>query len=421
MEDKWENSTRMLVAKKILGELVDSLRSVPDLEIALRVFGHQSDKRQVNCQDTKLEIPFKPGNHDALINRIKSIDPRGTTLIAYTLKEAASDFKNYTKNSRNVIILLTDGIESCGGDPCALSYELQKNKVVLKPFIIGIGNEESWAKAFDCMGQYFNAASEKNFKELLNIIFAQTLLETTVKVKILNSNDEPKETNVNMTFVNSVTGEPVYDFVHYLDSRGEPDNLKVDPIITYDLVINTIPKVEKKNIGLLGGRENIITVKAPQGSLLIKDNYKDYKQLKAIIRQSNSPVTIHTQNAGITERYLTGTYEVEVLTLPRTVFKDVTIKQSQTITLEIDPPGVLNVMESISGYGSIYEIKPTGEQVLIYNCENDNSKINMAMQPGKYKFVFRSKKSDGSAYTDVQFFTIRSGATTNLKLFQKNQ
>ena len=50
--------TRMDVAKRLLSKMVDSLRNTPNLELALRVYGHQSTKDKQNCRDTKLEIPF---------------------------------------------------------------------------------------------------------------------------------------------------------------------------------------------------------------------------------------------------------------------------------------------------------------------------------------------------------------------------
>jgi Ca-activated chloride channel family protein len=111
-----------------------------------------------------------------------------------------------------------------------------------------------------------------------------------------------------------------------------------------------------------------------------------------------------------------GSYNVEVLTLPRTYFYGVKINQSETTSLSIDPPGILNVVENIQGIGSIYLIKDTGEHVWIYNLEGETSKTFLALQPGNYKFVFRSKKAMGSHFTFVRLFTIRSGATTNVKL-----
>lgn len=407
----------MTVAKEVLSQFVDSLKTVPNLELALRVYGHEWDKRYNNCKDTKLEIGFGPGNHESIKNRIKTIEPKGVTLISYSLLQAAADFPE-NKQSRNVIILLTDGIESCGGDPCALSLSLQKKDIFLKPFIIGMGADPAFDKAFGCMGQYFDAPDVSTFKKVMGKILVQTLSETTVRVNLLDEQNKPTETNVNMTFFNSVTGEPVYDFVHFLKPNGKPDNLKVDAILSYDLVVNTIPKVIKPNIFLEGGTENIINVKTPQGTLLIKDNYKEYDgKVKAIIRESNKKETLHIQSVGTREKYLTGTYDVEVLTLPRTYFTGVKISQSKVTTLTLEVPGVLNISDYVQGYGSLYQINDDGSQTWIWNLENESSKTSLPMQPGNYKFVFRSKKAIGSSFTDVQLFTIKSGTTTTLKLF----
>lgn len=418
MTDKWEGRPRIDIAKEIISKLVDSLKIVPNLELALRVYGHQWDKRYNNCKDTKLEVPFKKGNFDAIKAKIKTIEPKGTTLIANSLQQSADDFPE-DKNSRNVIILITDGIEACGGDPCALSIALQKKRIFLKPFIIGIGADENFAKAFSCMGQYFDAKNVQEFRANLNKIFIQTLRETTVVINLLDENDKPTETDVNMSFINTVTGETQYDFVHFIKPDGKPDRVKIDAILTYNIVVNTIPKVVKENVAFEGGIENTVSIKTPQGTLIIKDKYKEYKDLKAIVYVNNSAEILNVQDCGKKQKYLVGTYDVEALTLPRIKFKDVNIRQGQLTTLTIAIPGLLNISDAIAGFGSIYEVKENGDHEWIYNLPDENTKIQLPIQPGNYKFVFRSNKTRGSEFTDVQFFTIQSGATTNLKPFSR--
>lgn len=416
MTDKWEGKPRMDVAKQVLTQLVDSLKDVPHVEIALRAFGHEWDKRYNNCKDTKLEVGFKKGNSETVKAKIKSLQPLGVTLIAHSLLQAAHDFPE-DKNVRNVIILITDGIESCGGDPCALSLALQKKKIFLKPFIIGIGATEDFQKAFSCMGQYFEASKVKDFRKTLDQILVQTLNETTVVVNLLDIKNKATETNVNISFVNALTGETEYDYVHYIHPNGKPEVVKIDPLLTYDLIVNTIPKVIKTNVSFEGGIENIVKIKTPQGSLLVKDHHKEYVKLPVLVRGSGNSGTLNVQQAGQKEKYIVGSYDVEILTIPRTYFNNVKINQSLTTILTIEAPGVLNITENIPGFGSIYLVKPSGEHTWIHNLEQETSKTFLAMQPGNYKFVFRSKKAMGSNYTDVQFFTIRSGATTHLKLY----
>lgn len=407
--------TRILVAKDILSNLVDSLKNQPRLEIGLRVFGHQFDRKYNNCTDTKLEVPFKPGNHADIKTKIKAIDPKGTTLIAHSILQAAEDFPQ-GPNSRNILILITDGIEACGGDPCAISIALQKKGIFLKPFIIGLGSNANFDKAFSCMGQYYDANDSKTFKAVLDKVMKQTFEKTTVKVELLNEQNQPKETNVNVSFVNNVTNQIVYDFVHFLAADGKTDVLDIDPVLSYDLVVNTIPQVVKKDVYLEGGTENVIRIKCPQGILFLKSNYQEYKNLKMIIRDQQGK-TLNVQNQNSFDKYLTGTYSVEILTLPRTYFPQVKIEQGKTTTLQIDAPGVLSVVNNISGFGSIYKIHNSGHQEWVANLENENSRTSLGMQPGNYKLVFRSKNASGSRFTEVKEFTIRSGATTNVKLF----
>ena len=81
------------------------------------------------------------------------IKPQGNTPIAYSLSESADDFPGVS-NYRNIIIIITDGLESCNGDPCQVSRDLQKKGIFLKPFVIGIGMSENYERQFGCLGEF---------------------------------------------------------------------------------------------------------------------------------------------------------------------------------------------------------------------------------------------------------------------------
>lgn len=208
---KWETSQRWLVAKTMLARMADSLDSYKNLEVALRVYGHQTPVNLKNCKDTKLEVPFAAHNSDNIKKKLQQITPKGNTPITYSLQQSANDFPQ-DPNSRNVVIIITDGLESCGGDPCATSQALQKKRVFLKPFIIGLGDDPGYSQQFGCMGQYFNASDIKTFQQVLDNVISIALKKTTVSVELTDDAGRPVETNVNMTFVNTVTGGPEYNY-----------------------------------------------------------------------------------------------------------------------------------------------------------------------------------------------------------------
>jgi Ca-activated chloride channel homolog len=415
---KWENSNRMEVAKKLLSHLVDSLERYDNVEVALRIYGHQSGREQNDCRDTKLEVPFAAKNSKAIKRKLDQITPRGNTPITYSLLQSASDFPD--TRSRNVVILITDGLESCNGDPCAVSLALQKKRVFLRPFIIGIGILPEYDQQLSCIGQYFNAADVRTFEHVLAEIVKHTLSETTVSVELLDEQGRAVETDVNMTFLNSVTGDTEYNYVHYMNAQGRTDILDIDALIPYNLIVNTTPPVVAHNLKIIPGQHNVVRVKAPQGDLYLRqDGPSPYGQLTALIRERGSDYTLNAQTFGSKHKYLTGRYDIEILTLPRIYMQDVIISQGQTRTITIPPPGQLVIPSSMQGFGSIYEVDETGRQQLIYTLPEENSKLTMAMQPGKYRLVYRIKSAQASKFTDVQDFTIKSGATTTVKIFNR--
>ncbi|TGE18908.1 vWA domain-containing protein [Hymenobacter elongatus] len=415
-----EGTPRWTVAKDLLAKMVDSLNAYPNLELALRVYGHLHDDDENNCEDSRLEVPFAPKNAKAIKDRLKTLEARGNTPITYSLQQSANDFPT-DKASRNVLILITDGLESCKGDPCAASVALQRRHVFLKPFVIGLGAEKDFGRQLDCLGQYYNAASAKTFRRVLDNVITQTLTKTTVSVNLTDEAGKGVESNVNLTFVNNVTETPEYNYVHFRDAQGKSDVLDIDALQSYDLVINTVPPVRQQNLAIRPGKANVLTFKVPQGTLVLqppKIAPNPYGTVQAVVRAAGSPATVVSLPFGTRQKLLAGTYEVELLTLPRTT-RRVSIRQGQETAVTYDAPGTLNIVTDLKGYGSIYRLNNDESQTWVYTLPEGSSKVNLPIQPGAYRLVFRTATATGSQFTDVRTFTIRSGQTSSVSMFGK--
>lgn len=412
-----DKDNRINIAKRIMGKLMDSLQNAKGVEVALRVYGHTSPPSRHDCKDTKLEVPFSRNNHQKIKDKVNSITPKGTTLIAYSLQLAAGDFPK-EPNVRNVIVLITDGIEECQGDPCAVSEALQSSGVILRPFIIGLGGNEDFRKAFECVGRYYDAMTEADFDLVLNVVISQAINNTTAQVNLLDIYSKPTETNVDMTFYDQHSGQMIYNYIHTMNEKGVPDTLLLDPIYKYRMKVHTIPPVEKSNIEITPGKHTIIGVDAPQGSLVVRTQggITNYSQLKFIVRKANQMETLNVQDANISEKYIVGKYDLEILTLPRMIVKGVEIIQSNTNTVAIEQPGRLTVMAVTQNYyADIYKME-RDEIVWIYKIPMEARMQNILMQPGKYKIIYRAKNSYRSNQTFERQFEIKSGATTNFNL-----
>ena len=414
MLGRWQSGRKIDIAKQLLTNITDSLKDVRNLELALRVYGHQRSFPPQDCDDTRLEINFIPSNifAERVKGKLSMIRAKGTTPIARSLEEAASDFP--IDNSRNIVILITDGKEECGMDPCAVSRLFAKKGIILKPFVIGIGLDESWKDNLDCVGTFFDAANEKDFSNILNIVISHVVDNTTTQVNLLDSLGNPTETNVPLTFYDNFTDIVKYNFVHTMNNMGNPDTMIIDPVLKYRVVAHTIPPVESKVITILPGEHTVIPLKTPQGKLKITIKTKEDYQF--IVKQSNQNETINVQKINNSQSYLTGFYDIELLTLPRQYFKNIRINQNQLTQLQLPSTGLANILLPANGYGGVY-LKDGDKLTEIYKFNGESNQYKLTLLPGKYKVIYRSKSSKKYIYTDEKSFVIKSGKSQLIKIY----
>ena len=413
MYAQWDGNSRMEIAKELLSNMLDSLDKKENLQVGLRCYGHQKPSSPQDCRDTRLEVPFGNNTIPAIKNRLKTLRPKGTTPIAKALESGALDFPTVTSNSRNIVILITDGIEECGGDPCAVSRLYQEKKIILKPFVIGIGLSEEYKKNFECVGTFYDARNPDEFKNILDVVISQVLNSTTAQVNLLDENEMPTETNVPLSFYDSFSGILQYNFIHTMNSRGNPDTLNIDPVLSYKVVAHTIPQTEAEgDWKLIPGKHTTIPIKCPQGTLSISSAINKTK-VECIIREKGKTETLNVQQLNTKQRYLTGEYDLEILTLPR-IYETVRINQSESTNVKIPEPGLVVLSASSSPYGSIFEVS----NELKWVCDLNTKKRRQALYllPGKYKVVYRAKNAYSSEYTKEKTFKISSIKTVSLKL-----
>jgi Ca-activated chloride channel homolog len=104
--------------------------------LALRIYGSQSQVIRDDCTDSVLAVPFAAAkdNRDKIKLALGQTHARGVTPIAYSLQLAAGDFTN--DKIQRTIILVSDGAESCNGDPCSVAEQMAGNGFVIN--VIGL-------------------------------------------------------------------------------------------------------------------------------------------------------------------------------------------------------------------------------------------------------------------------------------------
>src|ERR1041384_3434614 len=239
MTAKHQGTTRMEGAKELFFRFIDSLGRDKKMMFALRMYGQTVKYPPGDCNDSKLVVPFAAGNLDLIKQKVKEAKPTGITPIEHSLTQSANDFKD--NKSTNIVILITDGIEECGGDPCRARQKLIEKGIVFKPFIIGIGLTPEQIKTFECVGTYFDYDNSNTFSDISQIVIKQKMNKTSAQVNLLDVNSKPSKTNVNMTFYDVKKNQYVYNYIHTLNYQNNPDTLYIDDFPTYKVVAHTIP------------------------------------------------------------------------------------------------------------------------------------------------------------------------------------
>lgn len=416
MNANWGEQTRIEAAKELLSQTVDSLIGIENLEIALRVYGHQSPITATfqDCNDTKLEVPFGTNNFQRIKGVIKTIKAKGTTPIARSLEAAAEDFPD--QNGRNIIILITDGLEACDNDPCVIAKKLKDKNINITPFVIGLGLDLSYLEQFRCIGSYSEAESKNAFKNALKNIVSKALVNTTVQINLNDITFKPNETDVTLFLYAAGTNNLKYTFQHTINRFGNPDTLILDPAYKYDLIVNTLPKIELKDITIKRNTHNTIVVDAPQGYIRTRltNATKNYI-IETRITQLHNDQTINVQEINSTDKYIVGKYAVEVLTLPRQ-YLTVDVTQSSITSIDIEAPGLLTYKCSNATVGQIFIQNKEGKWDWVCNIPANSLSGQWNLQPGSYRISYRQKNIKSATYSYEQDFRILSNKTTSITL-----
>lgn len=417
MKGGWKGTSKFDLAKKILGNTIDSVeRTKQPVEFALRIFGHQSPRESNNCTDTKLEVGFSKGNAAAIAGRLNQIRPKGQTPIAYTLLQSLDDFPKDSL-ATNAIILITDGNETCGGNFCDLNAKFEEKGIALRPFIVGLGLNDSLKKKFDCLGTFYDVQNEDMLSSTMRILISRVLNPTTCQINLLDAYGNPTETNVEMTLYDHKSKTIRYNFIHTLNAKGRPDTLSLDPKYVYDLEVHSSPGVIKEGIELVPGTHTIIAAEVPQGTLEIKleGTTNNFSSLPCLIRRAGETGILLVQDANTSHRFLIGSYDLEILTLPRTILRNILIEEAKTNTIKISKAGTLLVTPSEAGVASVFQAQ-ANQLVRVYDFYSIKSQKSVSLQPGNYLVIFRPDKFKQAERTKQLSVQIISGKTSSIRL-----
>lgn len=167
MWGKVDNDHKITTAKTVLNGLMGDLPT--GTSAGLMVYGH---RKQSWCEDVELIAPIGSISAANAKSTLERITPKGKTPIAYSLKQTRAAFQGLDPNAIKHVVLISDGIETCEGDPCAVAGDLASAGINVKVHVVGFDISETDRKQLQCIadngnGKYFSADSTAGFAEAI--------------------------------------------------------------------------------------------------------------------------------------------------------------------------------------------------------------------------------------------------------------
>jgi|GEM_PF-1432921 len=164
---------KIQIAREVLKDLVPEFGT--NIHLGLTAYGH---RRKGDCEDIEILIPIGPNNADAIIKKVNTINPKGKTPLSEATRRAAEALKY--KEERAIVLLISDGIETCNLDPCEVGAKLAMNGIDFITHVISFDVKKEDQTGLRCLaentgGLFLNAS---NASELRG-----ALLKTVEKVK----------------------------------------------------------------------------------------------------------------------------------------------------------------------------------------------------------------------------------------------
>ncbi|MFC2171360.1 VWA domain-containing protein [Acidobacteriota bacterium] len=403
-----EGRTKIEIAKEALTGIIKDL---PDeLDLGLVAYGH---RRKGDCNDVEELARLGTAGKNELIEKINAINPKGKTPITLSIRKTAEKLK--TSEKAATIILVSDGKETCEGDPCALTKALRESGVKFVMHVIGFDVTEEERGQLECIadsggGMYFAAKNAREFRMAAK--------------KAVEKPPEKPEKQVFNLMVKAVKKNKIFNARVHVFKAGEKEpvasswtheesaefNLQpgVYDIMVEDREVVSVPAVRFKGVTIKSGEsvKKIATFTEGTVKITAVKNGKAFNaRVHAFAAGEKTPVTASwTHEKAATFRLLPGTYDVviedkEVATIPTKKLTGIEVKSEQTIEKTVEfVEGLLKVTAIKAGkvFNARVHVLPAGGKKDVAASWTHEKTATFRLLPGTYDIRARDPSDDST-------------------------
>ncbi|MFQ5571001.1 MAG: VWA domain-containing protein [Rhodothermales bacterium] len=423
---------KIVIARRVLKDLVGELPG--DAEVGLVAYGH---RRKGDCDDIETVILMGRLNQEAMIQHVDALDPKGKTPITQAVQEAFASLQSRERGT--TVVLISDGVETCGGDPCQAVRDAKASGLSFVMHVVGFDVAAEDVSQLECAAQagdglYFDAQNADALAGALEQAVdapAEALPEARLSVKALADGNL---VDVTVRIYRADTGEEIPGGRTYASPETNPRVIPLDAG-TYD--------VEVRAVGFKGNiRQRFEGIEVAKGDTVHQVVDFSTGELAVGVTHNGelSDATVRVLVAGTTEqiagnrtytssssnpavfRLTAGTYDVEVGSVEiagaeRRRFEGVVVEAGGRVerahefksgTLRL---GAVNGSELVDATVYVYNMD-TGKAVdqgRTYTSPNSNPRV-FVVPPGRYRIEVKGIRLEGRPERAIEV-TLEAGQT----------
>lgn len=141
-----DGKTKIEIARDTLHQVLGTIPT--ETELGLVAYGH---REKGSCSDIEIAVPPGTGTADAIGRFADGLNPKGKTPLTDAVRVAAEELR--IEENEATVILVTDGLETCNADPCALGRELEATGVNFTAHVVGFGLSDEEGKQVACLAE----------------------------------------------------------------------------------------------------------------------------------------------------------------------------------------------------------------------------------------------------------------------------
>jgi hypothetical protein len=261
------------VAKEVMAELLPQVPA--EVHGALWIYGHRypQEPKDKSCQDIEQLYTLGPVDAAAYTEKVNAVTAIGYTPISDAIEQAARDLVPGDVNS---IVLISDGEETCGGEPCALAEALKDSDAGVTIHVVGYAVDKVTREQLQCIarvsgGTYHDAQDGGGLLEALKEALAASVAETILRVEVVGPNGIEQATAVRL--YKAGTDQLLTGYSTWTDNAAPPG--------TYDLVVLTLPWIAYPGLTIAERSTTIVRIElgairplTPEGQETMVDIYQ---------------------------------------------------------------------------------------------------------------------------------------------------